>query len=64
MAKGAIQIGANGNSGPPHWHWGHCQQGPLTLNRIDALASGGGFRGTFWSIRWCFCLGSWLEAEG
>ena len=64
MAKGAIQIGGKGNTVPLMSMGGMVNNGVLTINRIDALASGGGFRGTFWSIRWCFCLGSWLEAEG
>ena len=69
MAKGAIQIGGKGNTVPLMSMGGMVNNGALTINRIDALADGGGLRSpvsglrwTFWTIRWSFYLCSWLEA--
>jgi hypothetical protein len=62
MAKGAIQIGGKGNTVHLMGMGGMVNNGALTINRIDALADGGGLRWTFWTIRWSFYLCSWLAA--
>ena len=54
MAKGAIQIGGKGNTVHLMGMGGMVNNGALTINRIDALADGGGLRWTFWTIRWSF----------